>query len=490
MSGTTSASEEGEPEDAGSAPVAGDADGAASPATGDDDVDADDHPRPPLSARIVLQTWWPLALSWGFMGLEIPTVSAIVARLPEEKANLGAFGTVVFPVALLIEAPIIMMLAASTALATDTGSYRTLRRWMTLISVALTALHALVAFVTPLREFVATVLLDAPPEMLGPVHLGLVLMLPWTWAIADRRFHQGVLIRFDRQIAVSIGTFIRLASTFTASLAVLAVHRNGGIPGLPFGLLDEPPHGIAAAGFAMSTGVLVEAFYVRACCRRIIHGPMARARAPKHRLDFARFLSFYGPLALTPVLALAAQPIGGAGINRMPLAASSAAAWTVLQGVSFIFRSLGMAYNEVVVRHAGDPGGERTLFRFGLIAGISISTVQLVLAASPLSTLVFEHASNLEPEVASLARTGLLCLSPVPLLYFGHSYWQGRLVHAGRTRGITEATGAFLLASAAVILLGIFVLPFPGAATAALAIVAGGAAQAWWLARRCRGLDR
>ena len=64
----------------------------------------------PVTTRDVWITWYPLALSWLMMGIELPLLSAVVARLANPEVNLGAYGGVVFPLALLIEAPIIMLL--------------------------------------------------------------------------------------------------------------------------------------------------------------------------------------------------------------------------------------------------------------------------------------------------------------------------------------------------------------------------------------------
>ena len=88
-------------------------------------------PERPLSPQQVFATWWPLAASWLLMGTEMSLVSAVIARLDDATYHLAAFGGVVFPFALLIEAPIIMMLAASTALCTDRNAYRTLLRFCT-----------------------------------------------------------------------------------------------------------------------------------------------------------------------------------------------------------------------------------------------------------------------------------------------------------------------------------------------------------------------
>ncbi len=51
-----------------------------------------------LTQRRVLGTWWPLAASWLLMGVELPMLSAIIARLADPEQNLAAFGGIVFPV--------------------------------------------------------------------------------------------------------------------------------------------------------------------------------------------------------------------------------------------------------------------------------------------------------------------------------------------------------------------------------------------------------
>ena len=52
-----------------------------------------------------MRAWLPLAASWLLMGLELPAVSAVMARLPDPERSLAAYGGVVFPLALLIESP-------------------------------------------------------------------------------------------------------------------------------------------------------------------------------------------------------------------------------------------------------------------------------------------------------------------------------------------------------------------------------------------------
>ena len=83
-------------------------------------------------------------------------------------------GGVVFPLSLLIEGPIIMLLAASTALSRDRESYQKLRRFMVVSGAALTAIHLAVA-VTPLFDVVVVGWMGAPAGRdLGEVHAQLL----------------------------------------------------------------------------------------------------------------------------------------------------------------------------------------------------------------------------------------------------------------------------------------------------------------------------
>ncbi|HGG56610.1 MAG TPA: hypothetical protein ENK31_02310, partial [Nannocystis exedens] len=123
---------------------------------------------PPSAGSIrlidVARRWWPLAASWMLMGVELPLLSSVVARLPDPEIHLAAYGGLVFPIALLIEAPIIMMLAASTTLSKHQAAYKALGRTMHRLSAVLTIIHIAFAF-TPLFDWVLVPLLDTPDKV-------------------------------------------------------------------------------------------------------------------------------------------------------------------------------------------------------------------------------------------------------------------------------------------------------------------------------------
>ena len=83
--------------------------------------------RPHPSQREILAFWLPMAGTWLMMAAEAPFLAALIARLAEPKYNLAAFG-VAYAIAILVEAPVIMILSASTALVEGPVSLRRLRR--------------------------------------------------------------------------------------------------------------------------------------------------------------------------------------------------------------------------------------------------------------------------------------------------------------------------------------------------------------------------
>lgn len=428
----------------------------------------------PLTMRRILHTWWPLAASWLLMSLELPAVSAVVARLANPEINLAAYGGVVYPIALIIEAPIIMLLAASTALSKDWDSYAKIRRFMMRMGFLLTALHLLIVL-TPLYYVVVEGMIGVPPEIVEPARIGLLLMLPWTWSIAYRRFNQGVLIRFDASRAVGIGTGVRLGANW---LVLLVGYLIGSTPG------------IVVATLAVSAGVLSEALYIGLRTRPIIQGPLREAPPVEPALTFSAFMGFYIPLALTSLLNLLVQPLGSAALSRMPLALESLAVWPVLSGLSFIFRSPGVAYNEVVVALFEEPYAVKKLRRFALIlAGVTTSLL-LVVVATPLGAFYLRNISALPPELANLSLPGLWLLLPLPSLIALQNLYQGALVTSRHTRAISEAIMVFLVTSGIVLGVGVALESFTGLYVGLAAFTLATFTQTVWLWVRSRPVIR
>jgi hypothetical protein len=425
---------------------------------------------PDISLGVITRAWLPLAASWALMSIELPAVSAVIARMDSPEMNLAAYGSVVFPLALIVEAPIIMLLAASTTLSKDKPSYEALHRFTHRLSFLLTVFHAAVAF-SPLFDMWVVPAMDVPTEVIEPARMGLQIMIPWTWPIAYRRFCQGVLIRFGHSKDVSIGTLIRLcamSSTLIVGWQFLA---------LP---------GVAVGACAVIAGVLAEAVFAGWRVQGVAREHLAHTDTSDPPLRGRAFAAFYIPLGMTSLITLAAQPMCAAGMGRMPLELESLALWPVMIGLIFMLQALGLAYNEVVVAWVGRPEARKALWRFTMLLSWGTGGALALAAATPLSTVWLAELSNLPPDLVDIGKVAMWLAIPIPAMRGLNSWYQGILVHQRRTRPITESVAVYMLVAATILLVGIDEARWPGVLVSISAYSVGRLAQSAWLWFRAR----
>lgn len=396
-------------------------------------------------------------------------MSAVIARLAEPEMNLAAWG-VVFGLSIILQSPTTMLLAASTALSKDWPSYRKLRRFTLAISAVMTGLHALIAF-TPLYRVVLGDIIGVPAEIQELARAGLMLMTPWSAGTAYRRFQQGVLIRFDQTQVVTGGSLLRLT---TDSLVLVTGYLLGTIPGV-----------VVAAG-AIIAGVLSEAVYTGLRVRPVRQALPKSADPGEPALTLRAFLDFYIPLALTTLLAMVVQPMVSAALSRMPQPLASLAVWPVVFGLITMWQSVGIGYNEVVIALLDKPQAVRRLSRFTLLVIGAITSLLLVMTATPLALFWFSRVAALPPELVNLAQQGLWLVLPLPGLRVLQSWYQGAIVYTRSTGGITESVVGFLLIAGLMLEAGITWQPAAGLYIGLAAYVVGFVVQTGWLWWRSR----
>jgi hypothetical protein len=314
-------------------------------------------------------------------------------------------------------------------------------------------------------------LIGAPTEIIEPARIGLMIMTPWTWSIAYRRFNQGVLIRFGHSRAVGFGTLVRLS----ADGLVLGIgYLIGVIPGL------------VVAASTVATGVVSEAIYAGLRVRPVLRDQLRQTAPVKQPLTFRTFLDFYTPLAMTSLLSLLVQPIGSAALSRMPDALESLAVWPVVSGLIFMLRSLGFAYNEVVVAMLDEPRAVYNLRRFAALLAALTTVLLLIIAVTPLAGFWFRRLSALPPPLATVAHWGLWIALPMPGLTVLQNWYQGALVHSRRTRAITEAMAIFWLTSSAILWGGVAWGQVTGLYISLVAFGTSTLMQTAWLWQRSR----
>ncbi len=412
-----------------------------------------------LTYKKIFIFWVPLAATWLMMATEGPFLAAIIARLADPKYNLAAYG-VAYSFGVLIEAPIIMIMSASTALVRDRDSYLKLRNF----TFALNGICTLIMIffvIPPVFYFIVQRLIGLPQNVADMTHQACIALLVWPGSIGYRRFYQGLLIRSHLTRRVAYGTIIRLSTMATTALmCYFFFNMNGALVGT----------------LSLSLSVVAEAVTVRLMSyhtvKRFISTDLIARE--NQRLSYRYIRKFYYPLALTSILSLGVQPLVTffMGQSRMPI--ESLAVLPVINSLVFIFRSMGLSFQEVGIALLGEHNKNFKILRnFALFLGFSVVVALSLITFSPLSFVWFNKVSGLTLELTNFARFPAQILSLLPGLTLLISFQRAMLVKNSKTSAITIATSLEVLTIFFLLIMTTVWLHFVGAIAAALAIMTG-----------------
>jgi progressive ankylosis protein len=414
--------------------------------------------------RQILMFWLPLAASWLLMGAEVPVLQAAIARLADMETQLAAFG-IVMSLEIAIESPVIMLLATSTALCTSAGNYLTLRRFMIWINVSATVVALLVAF-TPLYDYIVRTLMKIPANIADAAQPGMGIMTLWTAAIGVRRFYQGVMIRHGRTRSVGYGTAVRLLS-------------SGGT-GILLALFTRLP-GVYVGSIALMAGVSTEALFAAVAGRSTVRRVLTGAQEQSARmLSMSDILRYHAPLAATSLLSLLAQPLIGAGLARMPNPEENLAAWPVVWGILFIFRSPAFALPETVIALVTEHRLKGAVRIFSRWIGAVCSAVMVLVVVTPLLGLYIFYVAGLPANLSRYVFPAMLLGLALPFINSVHSWLRGLLLAAHSTNIIYWGMGLNLAVTAVLVAGGVLVHA-PGAETAVIALTASFIVEIYYL---------
>jgi hypothetical protein len=390
------------------------------------------------------------------MAIEQPFLIAFIARLDEAKINLAAFG-IAGSFAMIIEAPIIMLMSASTALVSGRNSLRKLKRFTDLLNAGITGIQ-LIVLLPPVFNFIVTGLMGVPEEVARIAHITLLIFLPWAASIGYRRFYQGILIRNNLTRRVTYGTMIRLSVIVITGLLLYLSGAKGAYVGAA----------------AMSLAVICEAVATRIMVSGTLKRIIQTDDPGNGSMNMRSITKFYYPLALTSVLSLGVHPFVTFFLGRSYMAVESLAVLPVVGSLVFIFRSIGLSYQEVNIALIGDKKQNYTVLRnFAILLGIIVTILISLMAFTPLSDIWFIKVSGLSKELADLSYLPLKIMILMPALTVLLNFQRSTLIINGTTGPVSTATAIELFGIIAVLLVCVVFLNLIGVVAASIAFLAG-----------------
>lgn len=411
---------------------------------------------PALTTGTILRFWLPLAATWLMMSIEGPILTMIIARLPDQETNLAAYG-IAFHLGMLVESPVIMILSAATALVKDRVSLRRLRNYTMVLNGILTLVMILLSLPLLFDPF-ARHILNLSPAIAETVRIGVMLMIPWPAAIGIRRFYQGVLIREGRTGRVAWGTMMRVVGMVASALLLWrGAHASGIVVGT------------ASLSIAVIAEAIAAWLMVRSSLRRL---ETVDPVGPE--LTVREITRYYYPLALTSLIGLGAPPMINLFLTRSLMPIESLAVWPVVSAFAFLFRSVGLAWQEAVITLVGDCLEQyRQVRAFTWMISLGTLCAVAAVAVTPLAPLWFEKVVGLKPSLAPFAILPMQIIAILPVTSAFLSLQRGVLMRAGRTGPISASTAVEVVVIVALTALLILGGGMVGAVAAAIAVVAG-----------------
>ncbi len=419
----------------------------------------------------------PLALSGMMMFAGQPIIHAGLARLESPELVLAAYG-VAFYVAVLLEAPIIMLLPAANALVCDERAYRLTRNCMAAMNLVLTVITAAVAMWTPAYNLVFISLLRFPEAVAYAAQPAMKVLILWPALIGLRRFYQGILIRYGRTAVVGWGTAGRLVAMIASVI---------------MGVATFPEYGVLVGGVALAVGVLIEALIVVFAARWLLLGGVLEEDcrdAPAASRTVSAFARFYFPLALTMGLRFTARPLMLSGMARSNLAVLSLAAFPVALGTMELLAGHLHMLQQVGVALARDLASLKVVQRFSYMIGGCFSLLLVMVAFTPIATLYHERVIGITGEVLATANLSLKILVAMPILTALQALYQGLLIRRERTVAINIAAFANLVLLVSTVHILARLTPIPGYIIGSIALPAVLLCEAgvlWWCSRSMLG---
>jgi hypothetical protein len=224
----------------------------------------------------------------------------------------------------------------------------------------------------------------------------------------------------------------------------------------------------------MSLAVLSEAIATRIMVSKTLKTLINKEDTENGNLGLRSITKFYYPLALTSILSLGVHPFVTFFLGRSNMAVESLAVLPVVNSLVFIFRSLGLSFQEVNIALVGThKQNYRVLRNFAGYLGILVTVLISLMAFTPLADFWFINVSGLSQELADLSYLPLKIMVLLPALSVLLNFQRSLLVINGTTGPVSVATAIELAGIIAVLLVCVVFLNLVGVVAAAVAFTVG-----------------
>ncbi len=268
--------------------------------------------------------------------------------------------------------------------------------------------------------------------VISQVTMYLKLLMPLMIIDAFRQFFIGLLVQNRLTGWVTLLNIVQLC-TIIATLI------------FGFSLNYPPVYVLTGAQFLASLVHLV-------LLGRVVSVHYQTPEVAEHdQVTFRELLGFFVPVATTGVMFAISRPVLYALIARTPEAIVSIAAMRVGFDAATFFQVTANQFRHFFVTFGDDSLRDKRIFM--TIIGVGITTLMLLMAATPFSQFLLADLIGIEGAVLVQAREVLLLMCLLPGLILWRNYYHGLLMVVRRTAGMAyggmlRVAGIYVMAQA------------------------------------------
>lgn len=371
-------------------------------------------PQEPERWRQMLRFYAPVVATGVLMALSYTAVMAGLNRTTEPAVAVAAYA-LAFNLAVVIEAPIVMLRQTVLVLGNTPEDLRLLSRLAAGLAFLLCGIQAFLSL-GPWGRYVLGHWLGIPYALLGPTQMALAGLLPLQILSTIRYLCHGLLLRTRQTYFITLGMGLRVLTT---TLVVPVLLRWPHLDGLL---------GSAALVLGMVVETVIDVWRARAAIG--LGWEPASDPAPLTTLGV---VSFLGPLAAMGVVECMVAPVRNAGLARttqpeLVLAAFSLT-WTIVSMVTPPLQNL----HQVAVVFGVEDRVWPDIRRFFSWVAVAATAIAGVLGYSPLGRWILEAVLGAPAEIVEAAILNLRWLLPLPALLVVGDYIIGKMLMARRT---------------------------------------------------------
>ena len=368
------------------------------------------------------------------MAIGEPVRNYAIAALPNGELNLASFG-ITKGLANFFEAPIIMILHASNALAQNTESSKKFLKFTLVFSFLLACLF-LGLSIPNIFEFIGTKIFSLTDEVSNATRKIIHFIFLFPFIIGWRRYFQGVLIQQKQNTIVAKASLVRLF--FVITIPVLGLKL--GWSGL-----------ICAIGSLMG-GLLAESFYVTYYSVKIdCFTTDTTVELPK---TYKEILSYYFPLGYSMMVIWGTRMLLVFLLSYAVDSKVSLILWPVIWGIVLVVSNGTRMIQQVYISYKRDFTKEAVKIFCSSVA-LLFTMLLIVIIFSPWGNTIIEISMGKLVKYKEIVLRGLSCFLCFPALTTLQNLLQGELIIQQKTKviGIATIPSHLLLIIVAVVLI-------------------------------------